>query len=199
MDSSIFRTIPEKPRVDSSFRLVGQSFSASQDLDFYIKDNKVSSFTTDSNGNSTLTITSPINPASNISAEWYANISMREDYGIDLLPNRDLGVRVQIDQYLGNGDGNLSMSEISEFVEMIMGARNLSDSEAIGCCLIDYSSLTPVRDLDIIVYPPAEGSVSDSNGSWGWVEYGELTGTTDSRTTRTVSYTHLTLPTILLV
>ena len=135
-------------------------------------------------GNSTLTITSPINPASNISAEWYANISMREDYGIDLLPNRDLGVRVQIDQYLGNGDGNLSMSEISEFVEMIMGARNLSDSEAIGCCLIDYSSLTPVRDLDIIVYPPAEGFVSDSNGSWGWVEYGELTGTTDSRTTR---------------
>ena len=135
-------------------------------------------------GDSKLTITSPLNPSSNISAEWYANISMREDYGIDLLPNRDLGVRVQIDQNLGNGDGNLSLSEISEFVDIIMGARNLSDSEEIGCCLIDYNSLTPVRDLDIIVYPPAEGSESDSNGSWGWVESGELTGTTDSRTTR---------------
>ena len=56
LDSSTFRTIPEKPRVDSSFRLVGQSFSASQDLDFYIKDNKVSSFTTDSNGNFVVTI-----------------------------------------------------------------------------------------------------------------------------------------------
>jgi len=56
LDSSTFRTIPEKPRVDSSFRLVGQSFSASQDLDFYIKDNKVSSFTTDSNGNFVVTM-----------------------------------------------------------------------------------------------------------------------------------------------
>ena len=56
MDSSTFRTIPEKPRVDSSFRLVGQSFSASQDLDFYIKDDKVSSFTTDSNGNFVVTM-----------------------------------------------------------------------------------------------------------------------------------------------
>ena len=56
LDSSTFRTIPEKPRVDSSFRLVGQSFSASQDLDFYIKDNKGSSFTTDTNGNFVVTI-----------------------------------------------------------------------------------------------------------------------------------------------
>jgi len=56
LDSSTFRTIPEKPRVDSSFRLVGQSFSASQDLDFYIKDDKVSSFTTDSNGNFVVTM-----------------------------------------------------------------------------------------------------------------------------------------------
>jgi len=56
LDSSIFRTIPEKPRIDSSFRLVGQSFSAEQNLDFYIKDNKVSSFTTDSNGNFVVTM-----------------------------------------------------------------------------------------------------------------------------------------------
>ena len=56
LDSSTFRTIPEKPRVDSSFRLVGQSFSASQDLDFYIKDNKVSSLKTDSNGNFVVTM-----------------------------------------------------------------------------------------------------------------------------------------------
>jgi len=56
LDSSTFRTIPEKPRVDSSFRLVGQSFSADQNLDFYIKDNKVSSFTTDSNGNFVVTM-----------------------------------------------------------------------------------------------------------------------------------------------
>ena len=109
---------------------------------------------------------------------------MREDYGIDLLPNRELGVRVQIDQHLGNGDGNLSISEISVFVDMIRSARNLSDSETIGCCVIDYSALTPVRGLDITVYPPAEGPVTPNNGSWGWTEFAELTGTTDSRSTR---------------
>ena len=56
LDSSTFRTIPEKPRVDSTFRLVGQSFSSSQDLDFYIRDNKISSFTTDANGNFVVTM-----------------------------------------------------------------------------------------------------------------------------------------------
>ena len=65
LDSSTFRIIPEKPRIDSSFRLVGQSFSQSQNLDFYIKDNKVSSFTTDTNGNFVVTM----KIASNVSPE----------------------------------------------------------------------------------------------------------------------------------
>nr|AIE90349.1 D-aminoacylase [uncultured marine group II/III euryarchaeote AD1000_02_G03] len=135
-------------------------------------------------GDSTLILASPFDASSNISADWNANITMREDYGIDLLPNRELGVRVQIDQHLGNGDGNLSLSEISVFVDMIRSARNLPDSETIGCCVIDYSALTPVRGLDITVYPPAEGPVTPNNGSWGWTEFAELTGTTDSRSTR---------------
>ncbi len=135
-------------------------------------------------GDSTLILASSFDASSNISANWNANITMREDYGIDLLPNRELGVRVQIDQHLGNGDGNLSLSEISVFVDMIRSARNLSDSETIGCCVIDYSALTPVRGLDITVHPPVEGPVAPNNGSWGWTEFAELTGTTDSRSTR---------------
>ena len=135
-------------------------------------------------GESMLTLSSPFGVSSNISADWHANITMREDYGIDLLPNRELGVRVQIDQHLGDADGNLSLSEISHFVDLVKSARNLSDSEAIGCCIIDYTALTPVRGLDITVYPPADGPVMDSNGSWGWIESGELSGITDSRSTR---------------
>ena len=135
-------------------------------------------------GASMLTLSSPFAASSNISADWHANITMREDYGIDLLPNRELGVRVQIDQHLGDADGNLSLSEISDFVALVKSARNLSDSEAIGCCIIDYTALTPVRGLDITVYPPADGPVMDSNGSWGWIESGELSGITDSRSTR---------------
>ena len=135
-------------------------------------------------GESMLILSSPFGVSSNISADWHANITMREDYGIDLLPNRELGVRVQIDQHLGDADGNLSLSEISDFVDLVKSARNLSDSEAIGCCIIDYTALTPVRGLDITVYPPADGPVLDSNGSWGWIESGELSGITDSRSTR---------------
>ena len=56
LESSKFRTIPDKPRIDSSFRLVGQSFSPNQSLDFYMKDNKIDSFTTDTNGNFVVTM-----------------------------------------------------------------------------------------------------------------------------------------------
>ena len=56
LESSKFRTIPDKPRVDSSFRLVGQSFSPNQNLDFYMKDNKIGTFSTDTNGNFVVTM-----------------------------------------------------------------------------------------------------------------------------------------------
>jgi len=56
LESSKFRTIPDKPRVDSSFRLVGESFSPNQSLDFYMKDDKIHTFTTDTNGNFVVTM-----------------------------------------------------------------------------------------------------------------------------------------------
>ncbi len=134
-------------------------------------------------GDSYLDISGTIAPSSNITATWYASISIRDDYGTDLLPDRELGVRAQIDQHLGDGDGWLSIPEIADFVTLVENARNLTDSEDSGCCLIDYSSMHSVKGTDITVIPPANGSV-DSNGSWGWIEDASLIGTTDGRSTR---------------
>jgi len=134
-------------------------------------------------GSSQLQIYGPISASSNISATWIANISLRDDYGVDLLPDRALGVRAQIDQHLGDGDGWLGIPEIADFVSLVEGARNLTDSESLGCCVVDYLPLQMSKGMEVIVIPPANGSV-ESNGSWGWMEFAELSGLTDSRSTR---------------
>ncbi len=134
-------------------------------------------------GSSQLQIFGPISASSNITATWAANISLREDYGVDLLPDRALGVRAQIDQHLGDGDGWLSIPEIADFVSLIENARDLTDSESLGCCVVDYLPLQMSKGVEVIVIPPVNGSV-ESNGSWGWMESADLTGLTDSRSTR---------------
>ena len=134
-------------------------------------------------GNAHLDITGAIASSSNITASWVANVSIRDDYGTDLLPDHDIGVRAQIDQHLGDGDGWLSIPEIVDFVSLVETARNLTDSEDSGCCVIDYLSLRSDKGGDITVVPPINGSV-DSNGSWGWTETADLSGTTDGRSTR---------------
>nr|AIF24498.1 hypothetical protein [uncultured marine group II/III euryarchaeote SAT1000_32_C10] len=134
-------------------------------------------------GNSQLDISGPISPSSNILASWNANVSLRDDYGVELLPDRALGVRAQIDQHLGDGNGWLSIPEIADFVVLVENARNLTDSEMMGCCVVDYSPLQMVKGVEITVIPPVNGSVV-SNGSWGWMESADLTGMTDSRSTR---------------
>ena len=134
-------------------------------------------------GDAHLDITGTIASSSNITATWYANVSIRDDYGTDLLPDHDIGVRAQIDQHLGDGDGWLSIPEIADFVSLVETARNLTDSEDSGCCVIDYLSLRSDKGGDITVIPPINGSV-DSNGSWGWIETTAFDGTTDGRSTR---------------
>ncbi|HIL44509.1 MAG TPA: hypothetical protein EYG36_05760, partial [Candidatus Poseidoniales archaeon] len=134
-------------------------------------------------GNAHLDITGIIASSSNITATWYANVSIRDDYGTDLLPDHDIGVRAQIDQHLGDGDGWLSIPEIADFVSLVETARNLTDSEDSGCCVIDYLSLHSDKGGGITVIPPINGSV-DSNGSWGWIETTALDGTTDGRSIR---------------
>ncbi len=137
-------------------------------------------------GDSRFEIIGPFADSSEFSASWYANVSIRDDYGTDLLPDRELGVRVQIDQHLGDADGELNIAELSQFVELVENARNLTDSELLGCCLVDYAEMIPSgRGIEIVVTPPNVGSVVE-NGSWGWQEETTLTGNTDSRLIRII-------------
>ena len=56
---SKFRIIPEKPKVGSTIRVVGESFAASQQFSFYMDVQKLGVFLTDENGNFITTIKIP--------------------------------------------------------------------------------------------------------------------------------------------
>ena len=58
-DESSFRLIPEKLSPGSDFRVVGNSFTPNQTLNFYINDKIEKSFSTDSNGNFIITESIP--------------------------------------------------------------------------------------------------------------------------------------------
>ena len=49
-DSSTFRLVPEKPNVGSSMRVTGDNFGPNTELDFFIGNNKIETFTTDGDG-----------------------------------------------------------------------------------------------------------------------------------------------------
>lgn len=58
-DMSNFRIIPTNPTAGADVRVVGQSFAASANLDIYIGDQKIDSFSSDSRGNFVFTTTIP--------------------------------------------------------------------------------------------------------------------------------------------
>lgn len=60
LDMSTFRIIPSTPSPGFDIRVVGQSFAASTNLDLYIGDQKIDSFSSDSRGNFVVTTTIPL-------------------------------------------------------------------------------------------------------------------------------------------
>ena len=137
------------------------------------------------NGQATLSLTGDLLPDSQVNATWSLEIVIPEEYGTDLLPNQPTGIRSQIDNHLGNSDGNITESEISDFIELLTNARSWINSEVAGCCMFDYTELTLLSPVTVVVSPPSVGSVnSTSSGTWGWSESAELMANTDLRTTR---------------
>ena len=59
LDTSTFRIIPSTPSLGSHVRIVGQSFSASANLDLYIGNDKIGSFSSNDKGNFVTTVTIP--------------------------------------------------------------------------------------------------------------------------------------------
>lgn len=137
------------------------------------------------NGQATLSLTGDLLPDSQVNATWSLEIVIPEEYGTDLLPNQPTGIRSQIDNHLGNSDGIITESEISDFIELLTNARSWINSEVAGCCMFDYTELTLLSPVTVVVSPPSVGSVnSTSSGTWGWSESAELMANTDLRTTR---------------
>ena len=136
-------------------------------------------------GNSFLNITDQIIINSEFNASWYSQVSIIESYGSDLLPNQSMGIRNQIDKFMGDDDGIINSTEISNFTQLIMSSRDWSNSVSGGCCSFDYSPLIATEN-EIIVNPPMTGSVNTSNGTWGWIESANLIGLTDNRITRII-------------
>ena len=136
-------------------------------------------------GQATLSLTGDLLPDSQINATWNLEIGIPEEYGTDLLPNQSTGIRLQIDNHLGNSDGNITESEISDFIQLLTNARTWTNSEVAGCCMFDYTELALLSPVTVIVSPPSVGPViSTSSETWGWSESAELMATTDLRTTR---------------
>ena len=146
----------------------------------------------DSNGNQTiqgqsfLNFTNSISHSSQVNATWFAQVSVLESYGTDLLENRSIGLLDQIDQDLGNSDGWIDESEANSFSELVVSSRNWTDSFSGGCCTFDYSSMSVVGSIDVSVNPPEIGPTNRTGGEWGWTESGNLIGTSDGRTLRLI-------------
>ena len=88
-------------------------------------------------GHANLSFMGNLSTGSQINATWDLEISIPEDYGTDLLPNQSIGIRSQIDNYLGDADGNITESEVSDFTQLVVNARSWSNSEVAGCCIFD--------------------------------------------------------------
>ncbi len=137
-------------------------------------------------GESFLNFTGPISHSSIISATWFANVSVSESYGTELLENRSLGLLVQIDSSLGDSDGWIDNQEDEAFAELVRSARNWTDSELGGCCIFDYNSMSSPGENHVVVHTPGIGPVNRTGGFWGWSESANLTGFSDGRIMRLI-------------
>ena len=136
-------------------------------------------------GHSKLSFLETLSPGSEVNATWELQISIGENYGTDLLPNQSLGIRTQIDRYIGDDDGYLTENETASFSQLITSARSWDNSELAGCCIFDYEPLILTSPVNLTISPPLPGPVlSGSESSWGWEESADLVATSDQRSTR---------------
>ena len=137
-------------------------------------------------GQSFLNFTGPISPNSQVNATWFAEVTVSESYGTDLLENRSMGLLGQIDSHLGNSDGWINSTESQEFSDLVASSRDWTDSASGGCCSFDYNSMIVIGQVEIVVKPPEIGPVNRTNGSWSWTESATISGTSDGRTLRLI-------------
>ena len=169
----------------SLFLLSISSVSVNADNDDEIYEDNFSSLVT---GYSKFIIHDDIIPNSQFNSTWEFSITLSDQIGTDLLENPELGLRAQIDMYLGNSDGLINLEESNNFDDLFRLQRNWTDSEIGGCCIFDYNQLYASDGIELITYPVVLGPIELNNTEWGWDESAHLIGQTDNRITRILDF-----------
>jgi len=140
------------------------------------------------NGYSKFVIEDDININSEFNSSWEVSITLSDQIGTDLLENSELGLRAQIDIYLGNSDGFIDSNESNLFDTLFRSERNWTNSENGGCCIFDYNPLYASQGIEINTTKVVTGPINLENSTWGWFESATLVGQADSRTTRIIDF-----------
>ena len=96
-----------------------------------------------------MTVEDDININSEFNSSWEVSITLSDQIGTDLLENSELGLRAQIDIYLGNSDGFIDSNESNLFDTLFRSERNWTNSENGGCCIFDYNPLYASQGIEI--------------------------------------------------
>lgn len=133
-------------------------------------------------GEATLTLQN-IGQSQTIFATWELDIQIPNMIGVDFLPDKDMGLRYQVDAHLGDGDGFISSFESTQFHSSLEQNRTWTNGELGGCCSFD---LAPFFSTSQIQFTPFEIGIGPVlvDHPWGWSERANLTGSSDSRQVR---------------
>ena len=149
---STFRIIPDKPNSGSTIRVVGENFGASQFFEFYMNDNKIGNFKTDTNGHFITTMIIP-------------NIEINER--VDFKVKNNQGEEKVVSLRLGNYENRITALEDNKI--SVNGIKNivfrgdilqLSGTGTAGTAII-----TEIKDPEQVTINSRTAKV-DGTGSW---------------------------------
>ena len=134
------------------------------------------------NGDATLSLHN-IGQSQTISATWELNIQLPNMIGVDFLPEKDRGLRYQVDTHLGNEDGIISSSESNRFSLSLEENRSWTNGDEGGCCSFDQTPFFTTTQIEFTSIGIEIGPIEDGF-PWGWSERVNLTGLGDARQIR---------------
>ena len=134
------------------------------------------------NGDATLSLHN-IGQSESISATWELNIQVPSMIGVDFLPDKDRGLRYQVDTHIGNGDGIISTLESDRFSLSLEENRSWTNGDEGGCCSFDQTPFFATAQIEFTPIGIGIGPIEDDL-PWGWSERANLTGLGDERQIR---------------
>ena len=149
---STFKIIPDKPNPGSTIRVTGENFGSSQLFDFYVNENKIGSFDTDTNGNFMTTMKIP-----------NTGISERIDFKV----KNNQGEEKIVSLRLGNNENRITQSiDYKISINPIDKIVHRGDSlEVAGTGTPGTAVVTEIKNPEQIVINSRTAKV-DGTGNW---------------------------------